>query len=502
LRHESAESLLRLAQVKLLNTDEFYRQTTSKKDKYSNQFKCSPIQHLAVLGNLLSLEISAMSEDATELSSSHMRVVAAISDDRESVFTMQTAEPVLVMAAMQLFANGYVSWSRAISDFEATLRTTTKIGFRGELGCQLLCLLAWQNMTASLSREALFNFPAMPVIDFVKGLLGTQLESVELRSETQTTDFRTVCEGVRRLQEAGALQTKILSILKGEFDDHYWLEKHVGFREKDVEEFYESLAMLLRTGITHADLLKQFFLSISRSVWQSMLEKLNSRGLVRVYGFVKTFSKPSKAMLADFFVRGVAIYCAEYHTSVDLIIPMFCPSVCDGADLRQLPVTEEDMTAFVLQVKLQRYFLDGTERNSWIDSLLDLAWLVDEQRPFVALLCEFGPVENLGQNSHEVGLREVRQKVLTNSSKKKRGSDGGPRPQIPVYSPELPTRGFVAMSRGLSVRNILPHDGELLRVFRTLLDSMINPIATSLIYAEELPFIEVMFKDCVYHSQV
>ncbi len=63
---------------------------------------------MAVLGSMASIEICAASKLDSEIASGHMRLVAAISEDRHLVYTMDVSEPVLARAAHLLIVDGIV----------------------------------------------------------------------------------------------------------------------------------------------------------------------------------------------------------------------------------------------------------------------------------------------------------------------------------------------------------------------------------------------------------
>jgi hypothetical protein len=131
---------------------------------------------VAVLGFLVSIEVSASSELATELASGHMRLVGGISNDRHMVYTMEVSEPVIAMAAQYLLMEGVVSWKSLLDGFSSEkLTNSTMVGFRGEVAAQVLLLVCWQKlMFARIHKNPYlkYRFFSISVLDFLSGLLG------------------------------------------------------------------------------------------------------------------------------------------------------------------------------------------------------------------------------------------------------------------------------------------------------------------------------------------
>jgi hypothetical protein len=67
-------------------------------------------QALAVLGSIVSIHVHASAELALELACEHMRIVAAISDHRKCVFTLEVPEPYLALAAHRIIMQKILTW--------------------------------------------------------------------------------------------------------------------------------------------------------------------------------------------------------------------------------------------------------------------------------------------------------------------------------------------------------------------------------------------------------
>ena len=194
------DALVDLMKGKILNDRTF----ATKSD-----FKCSEVQALAVLCALAAVEISARSEKANTLSARHMRLLAGISIDRTKAYTIEPIDPILAMSARELVLTKKVAWHEMIDAITNEFRTTTEIGYRGELAAQTLLLMAWDRVlldedlmsnknvltnsipltpasetvsgdaasTRQLPRQA--EFPAVPVMSFLEKLLARKIQGLK-----------------------------------------------------------------------------------------------------------------------------------------------------------------------------------------------------------------------------------------------------------------------------------------------------------------------------------
>jgi hypothetical protein len=103
---------------------------------------------------------------ASALTASHMRQCVGISPDRESIYGYQYPEPVLGFAAMRLTLT--CGWQVLLDHLRDAMATTfTDGGYRGELGAQILLLMAADRAMVIASEQ---RFPTKEM-DPVKGLL-------------------------------------------------------------------------------------------------------------------------------------------------------------------------------------------------------------------------------------------------------------------------------------------------------------------------------------------
>ena len=131
---------------------------------------------VAILGHLVSIEVCASSRSAANMASGHMRLVAAVSCDRQSVFTLETAEPVLALAAHELIRSNKITWDALLSKFiDLELSTATMTGFRGEVGIQVLIIMAMQKwLFAQLDHNRVpeLTLPSVDMWNYLSILLG------------------------------------------------------------------------------------------------------------------------------------------------------------------------------------------------------------------------------------------------------------------------------------------------------------------------------------------
>ena len=104
-------------------------------------------QSLAIIGSRTSLHVAAGCQIAKELTAGYMRVCVGISDDRESLYSFQYAEPALAYAAMRLVRR--MGWLQSIDHLRASMAATfTDSGYRGELSAQILLLMIFDRILA------------------------------------------------------------------------------------------------------------------------------------------------------------------------------------------------------------------------------------------------------------------------------------------------------------------------------------------------------------------
>ena len=145
-------------------------------------------QALAILGVRVALTVNACSHVARNLTASHMRLCVGVSEDRESVFTYQYAEPALAYAAMTLTHR--FGWLSLLDLLRGAMAATyTQTSHRGVIGAQMLLLMAadrfrveqsgddmeaWlERVTSSLN---VVNIPTIPLSRFIAILTGSAEE--------------------------------------------------------------------------------------------------------------------------------------------------------------------------------------------------------------------------------------------------------------------------------------------------------------------------------------
>lgn len=174
---------------------------------------------LALVGCLVSLDISVQSQLTHLLVGSYMATCIAVSEDRENILVIYPSEPILSEAALRLIE---VTENRTfvLDRLEISLKNgLVEAGFRGELVARIILILGWQHM---LSGDTLYT-QEKSVRDFLNTLFGNyqtlkqrdnrlkslKLKTTFLQSKLCLTHFVQLndppsCQVLKRLFERGA----------------------------------------------------------------------------------------------------------------------------------------------------------------------------------------------------------------------------------------------------------------------------------------------------------
>ena len=117
---------------------------------------------LAILGPRLYLEISNLSQQASELVSSHMRILRHVDETRESLVTTSPSEPVLAEAASHIMnCSGILV--QVLDHLVSSIRNHVVVNAvdQGELVGRILCLLAIDK--AIQSKSKFWNMYSQPI---------------------------------------------------------------------------------------------------------------------------------------------------------------------------------------------------------------------------------------------------------------------------------------------------------------------------------------------------
>ena len=144
----------------------------------------TPEQALAILGVRTTLTVTASCHLAKTLTSNHMRLCVGVSEDRESVYSFQYPEPALALAATRLIA--IHGWSAILDHLRQVMSSTfTDAGNRGELGAQIMLLMAadrlmiealyplettWQQKAKCYAANS-WTIPTIRLGDFLRAIL-------------------------------------------------------------------------------------------------------------------------------------------------------------------------------------------------------------------------------------------------------------------------------------------------------------------------------------------
>jgi hypothetical protein len=137
-----------------------------------NSRDISAVQALSVLGVLVPLNVNPSNLLASELVGSRMRYCCGINTDRKMVFTMQLPEPVMAIAALKLA--GILGWSELLFQLGSLLgNAVLDIGYKGELGMQLACLIATTKCHPNIGETE--KVPSTELSAYLNALVGDDL---------------------------------------------------------------------------------------------------------------------------------------------------------------------------------------------------------------------------------------------------------------------------------------------------------------------------------------
>ena len=288
----AADSLLAHMKTKLINSKISLQECTIK----PLDMVCTTTQAIAVLGTLVTVEIYPCADLASDLTASSLQMIAAISEDRDQVFSFSVAEPVIALAARQLLSKGTLRWSTVLRKYAAELGSTTAPGFVGEVGFQVLAIMGWQNAlrlptpiaNAAVSPDQTRDFLVIPVADFLEVLLGADIKrkaekSSHLLQETHREfleKVRPICNGLLNRGLSG-LVGKLLVLLQ-RFPD-LW-ESIEALRNISSEELEKILALMKHVLTKKLDFEEVWrlgsVLDVSRnSVQQALVSGINRQTL-------------------------------------------------------------------------------------------------------------------------------------------------------------------------------------------------------------------------------
>jgi hypothetical protein len=412
-------------------------------------------QVVAVLGSIASIEVNAGSRMASELVSGHLRLAAAVTKLRKFIYTFEVSEPMLALTAHNLIISGKMPWNVVIDKFNATtLNNSTATGYRGELGFQLLGLMAWQKflLTEKVENEPLTRFPALSAVLYLENLFGIELVELEARAEAISKE---ICA-------PGGRKTPVLS--EGVLDNLRERVRDLEVQGTGSRQKWKDPQVVAMMGKEPGARVKVACVTLNSARAWSKLKNKFKRGRVRVFQFVKVIGEVTKAMLVEFFIRGSAIVCRNNEGVVDIIIPVFFP-LFEG-DI----ISADRMGSIVVQVKLRANFCSESEKVQWLDHTDDLAFLVNSDVPSVGIFCEFGSqsAESFAPNASDLP--------------KTRRDDSARfgTPKLVVFDRRMDTVSsggchYGLFIRRLSVSDIFPLDRQAQEAFQRLLESTIDP---------------------------
>ncbi|NDD93201.1 hypothetical protein EBZ37_14115, partial [bacterium] len=188
--------IMELDDQAVLDFDDFTTSTMTV-SKFANLalLRTSLAEVLGVFGAIAAIEVSVSSRLASDLTSGHMRIVAAVSKLRKFVYTKQVSEPVLALAAHSLITDEHIPWNLILQRYiSAQQNHSTMTGFMAELAFQVLMLMAWQQCLANL-RVGAFDIPFIPAFVFLEVLFGAKLKRVSQQTAAVLEALREHLQG-------------------------------------------------------------------------------------------------------------------------------------------------------------------------------------------------------------------------------------------------------------------------------------------------------------------
>jgi hypothetical protein len=481
LNAETARSaLLNLGKSKLLNS--------GNPPAAGSEFNSTPSQALGVLGVLVSLDISAKSECASKLSSEHMRAIAAISMNREAVYTMETAEPLLALAARSLVNDGVIKWKVMIDALVAERTTDSMTGFRGEAAAQILFSASWLTSIRTLKYTET-DFPCIPVKDFLETLCGSLVSECPALRKPSRSDTRRPFN--RFLEDAdfsaffpkyggdrNQHKSQITSIL-------LQLEKQLesGMSEAQIWADLQSQGISKSLMPTRARIFDALDWFITHRTLARILEDF-SGGFVRCGSFVKTFSQPTRELLKEYFLRSSAIYCVENQCLVDLIVPVYFPS--------RGPLSADNMTALLVQVKLHRANVPNAVKSAWLHELNSLG--LSDDLPLLGIFIEFGHFAEYLDKPGSVFMRTAVERSTEPVAKKRKTRAGH-------TASAKPSGVFGIFCKRLRMSHISGDLEDTDRSVQALITSLVDVSSAYDVLPEIRACVPKMYSDLVYANK-
>jgi hypothetical protein len=238
----------------------------------------NPVEAVSILGVLVPLNVHPSYELASELVASRMRICCGINRQRTLVYTSNLPEPIMAIAALKITKE--LGWKDILAGIKHELGcVTVDIGYKGELGMQIACLIATTKCDPTIG-----DFPfikSTPLSDFVQVLVGRDLFSKTFGRQNINKNLVP--------KQPPVILTK---------------------RQSDMEAKIED----------------PNFISIAK-MW------------VRVHQFVRFNGTVTGKVLLEYFKRGTAILCKQNNPGCDLILPVFFADEGDNTPLNETNMT-------------------------------------------------------------------------------------------------------------------------------------------------------------------
>jgi hypothetical protein len=243
-----------------------------------NKKEIKAVDAVSILGVLVPLNVHPSHELASELVASRMRLCCGINIKRTLVYTMQLPEPVMAIAALKL--TNQFGWSEILAGIKQQFGAVTlDIGYKGELGMQIACLIATTKCHKLFGNSS--EVKSTLLSDFLQARVGLELFGMTFGSQN--------------------------------------VNKHLGL-EKPEDDLTERQRKILQKKVDPN------FTAIADMY-------------VRVHQFVRFNGTVTSKVLLEYFKRGTAIVCKVNNPGCDLIIPVFSADLGDESDLVESNMT-------------------------------------------------------------------------------------------------------------------------------------------------------------------
>ena len=384
------------------------------------------------------------------------------------------SEPLLALAAHELIEE-VANWDVLIDKYiQAQYSSCTHQGFRGELACQILLLMASRKCVKCLSLSNPLD--AVPLVVFVQVLFGNQIIAIQREVQTFLDGLREFSLSEEEMKAAATFFDSARSVLATDKNIAKFIRDVVSEKKDSIRSFelaYPEAPKIKTQGLRALKIMYQksngkicdILESILSLIALKEMEEDFKHARVRVNQFVRTFKRPSRAMLIEHFLRASGIATRELQPVADLIGPIVFKKENNS------PITLDDLGLFALDAKLRGNYHSLTEKREWLNSFDSFDFLKQNSHyPILGIFCELG--KSIGAEagvpsvSSSPRLREPASELVV-WRRTSTNRTGTKTTCFPVKY------GF--FTRRLSVKDIFPENEKAIKAFESLLETRFDP---------------------------